>query len=170
MNTAARSLISLAICLAMLLIYNVAIRVTSKSSQRQHELTVLDQLSPSTDCIFLGNSLVEAGCDINTFKNAWPKEPSAQPVMPANLALGATTPVEHCLILKEAIHKPLPLKFLIYGFFDDQLNVRPQGNWSDLVGNRALSYYFPSEAASLYAPGSRFKKWELTITGHIPML
>jgi hypothetical protein len=154
----------------MLLIYNVAIRVTSKSSQRQHVLTVIDQLSPSTDCVFLGNSLVEAGCDITTFKNAWPKEESARTLMPANLALGATTPVEHCLIFKGALHKPLPLKFLIYGFFDDQLNVRPQGNWSDLVGNRALSYYFPGEAASLYAPGSPLKKWKLTITGHIPML
>jgi len=154
----------------MLLVYNVAIRVTARNSQRHHMLAVLDQLPPSTDCIFLGNSLVEAGCDVAAFNTAWPGTNSGQSIMPANLALGATTPVEHCVILKRALNKPLPLKFLIYGFFDDQLNVPPKGNWSDLVGNRAFSYYFPKEAASLYAPGSRLKKWELMITGHIPML
>ena len=170
MKTSSRFLISIGICVGMLLVYNVAILVTARSSQRHHMLTVLDQLPPSTDCIFLGNSLVEAGCDVATFNAAWPAPDSAPTLIPANLALGATTPVEHCVILKRALNKPLPLKFLIYGFFDDQLNVPPKGNWSDLVGNRAFSYYFPSEAASLYAPGSRLKKWELTITGHIPML
>lgn len=154
----------------MLLVYNVMIGLTAKSSQRHHMLTVLDQLPPSTDCIFLGNSLVEAGCDAAAFKTAWPSPNSGQTIVPANLALGATSPVEHYVILKQALNKPLPLKLLIYGFFDDQLHVRPQGNWSDLVGNRALSYYFPNEAASLYAPGSRLKKWELSIAGHIPML
>src|SRR6266404_1200005 len=170
MKAGFRLLISLGVCFGMLVLYNVAIRVTAKTSQRHHILTVLDELPPSTDCIFLGNSLVEAGCDVTAFNAAWPGKSSSQAIVSANLALGATTPVEHYLILNRALNKPLPLKLLIYGFFDDQLNVRPQGNWSDLVGNRAFSYYFPSEAACLYAPGSRLKKWELTITGHIPML
>ena len=38
------------------------------------------------------------------------------------------------------------------------------------MGNRALSYYFPKEAAGFYAPGSRIESWRLAILGHIPML
>src|SRR6266404_1110064 len=125
-----RLLISLIVFLAILLAYNLVIRVTSRTSQRQHMLKVLAELPPSTDCVFLGNSLVEAGCDAETFKAAWPVTNRNQTILPANLALGATTPVEHYLILKQALNKPLPLKFLIYGFFDDQLNARPQGKWS----------------------------------------
>lgn len=87
-----------------------------------------------------------------------------------NLALGATTPVEHYLILHRALQQPLHLKYLIYGFFDDQLLTPARARWSDLVGNRALSYYFPAQAAAFYAPGSRLEPWELRLTGSVPML
>jgi hypothetical protein len=48
--------------------------------------------------------------------------------------------------------------------------VQTAGDWSDLVGNRAFSYYFPKEAAELYAPGSRLKEWQLEFTAAVPML
>jgi hypothetical protein len=133
-------------------------------------LTRLEQLPEATECIFLGNSLVEAGCDVESFRQGWADGAHGHKISAANLALGATSPVEHYLILKQALQRPIRLKWLIYGFFDDQLNAAPQGKWSELVGNRAFSYYFPNEAAAFYAPGSRFKKWELAITAHVPML
>ncbi len=159
-----------AVCLllGMLLAYNLLIARAAKTSQRQRMLAKLERIPPQTDCIFLGNSLVEAGCDMESFLAAWPR--SQPPLSPINLALGATSPVEHYLILKRALRQPLHLKYLIYGFFDDQLNVAPRGGWSNLLGNRAFSYYFPDEAASFYAPGSRLKRWELEVVGHIPML
>jgi len=163
-----RLLIPFALLFAVLVALNVLIHLTARTSQRHHLLTVLNHLAPATDCVFLGNSLVEAGCDPVAFKNAWPG--SSPAIAPINLALGATTPVEHDLILKQALGQPLHLKYVIYGFFDDQLNAPVGGNWSDLVGNRAFSYYFPAEAAAFYAPGSRLKKWQLGITAHIPML
>ena len=43
-----------------------------------------------------------------------------------NLGLGATTPVEHYLILKRAFSQPVHIKYVIYGFFDDQLPRRRQ--------------------------------------------
>ncbi len=163
-----RLVIAVCILLAMLLGYNLLIARAAKTSQRQQMLAQLDRIPPQTDCIFLGNSLVEAGCDMGAFLTAWPH--NQPPLSPLNLALGATSPVEHYLILNRALRQPLHLKYLIYGFFDDQLNAAPRGGWSDLLGNRAFSYYFPGEAASFYAPGSRLKRWEMETVGHIPML
>src|SRR5215471_20742177 len=93
------------VLLGVLVAYNLVIHVTARSSQRRHMLATLDTIPPTTDCVFLGNSLVEAGCDTAAFKEAWPRRD--QPISPINLALGATTPVEHYLILKRALEKPL---------------------------------------------------------------
>jgi len=148
--------------------YNVAISRNAAKTQRRHLLSKVESMPLETDCIFLGNSLVEAGCDLDAFRSAWLGNGGT--LQPMNLALGATSTVEHYLILKHALARPVKLKYLIYGFFDDQLNAPPQGNWSDLVGNRALSYYFPAEAAAFYAPGSVFKRLELEVSGRIPMV
>lgn len=158
----------LGILVLILFGYNLLIHHTAKSTFRHHLLTSLAEIPLDTDFLFLGNSLVEAGCDPSTFRAAWPVAQSTP--RPVNIALGATSPVEHYLILKQALGRPIHPKYLVYGFFDDQLNAPSRGDWADLVGNRAFSYYFPDEAAALYAPGSSFKKWQMRIIGHIPML
>jgi hypothetical protein len=157
-----------AVLLLILGCYNLAIRRTSRSSLRQQLLARLEHIPPQTDCIFLGNSLVEAGCDVESFNTAWPSQRAS--LHTVNLALGATMPAEHYLILKKALEQPLHLKYLIYGFFDDQLNTSSAGDWSDLVGNRAFAYYFPRDAAGLYAPDSKLKEWQLELTAAVPML
>src|SRR5437870_3571754 len=53
---------SLGILLALLTALNVLIHFTSRKSQRQQLLARLDHLPPETELLFLGNSLVEAGC------------------------------------------------------------------------------------------------------------
>jgi hypothetical protein len=154
--------------LGMLAAYNTAIHLGARKSQHGRLLARIESIPPGTDCVFLGNSLVEAGCDMSAFQSAWPnpgKAPSA-----INLALGGTSPVEHCLILKHALKRLPNPKCLIYGFFDDELNAPAEGKWRDLVGNRALSYRFPEEAAAFYWPGSRLGAWQMRIAGHIPML
>ncbi len=158
----------MAILLLVLVGYNFVIHRTAKSTLRHHLLTSLSEIPVDTDFLFLGNSLVEAGCDTSAFRDAWPTGETAP--KPVNIALGATSPVEHYLILKHALDRPIHPKYLVYGFFDDQLNAPVRGDWADLVGNRAFSYYFPDEAAALYSPGSWLKKWQLRIVGHIPML
>lgn len=163
-----RLFVPLAILLTILVAYNLLIRHTAKSTLRHHLLTSLSEIPLDTDFLFLGNSLVEAGCDTSAFRGAWPAGQTAP--KPVNIALGATSPVEHYLILKHALDRPIHPKYLVYGFFDDQLNAPVRGDWADLVGNRAFSYYFPDEAAALYSPGSSLKKWQLRIVGHIPML
>src|SRR5882724_6976203 len=154
-----RLFIPLGILLLLLVGYNLFIHRTARSTYRHHLLTSLSEIPLDTDFLFLGNSLVEAGCDTSAFRDGWPVPQSAP--KPVNIALGATSPVEHYLILKQALARPFHPKYLIYGFFDDQLCAPARGDWADLVGNRAFSYYFPDEAAGLYAPGSLFKKWQL---------
>ena len=167
-----------AIALVILAGYNALIWFASQTTQRYRLLQTLQHLPPGTDCVFLGNSLMAAGGDPAAFKSAWrvPQRggdtvatPLNDPPVPVNLALGATTPVEHYLILKHALAQPVHLKYLVYGFFDDQLNAPVSGNWTNLMGNRAFSYYFPEEAAAFYAPGSRWEMWKLWLIGHIPM-
>ncbi len=163
-----RFFVALGVALALLVGYNAAISHTARTSQRQRALAALERVPANTECVFLGNSLVEAGCDVDAFAAAWPQAGHAPAAV--NLALGATTPVEHYLILRRAYERGLRPRILVYGFFDDQLNTTVAGDWSDLVGNRAFSYYFPERAAELYAPGSTLKRWELEFTGRVPML
>jgi hypothetical protein len=163
-----RLFIPIAIALVILLAYNLVIARAAKKTQRQHLLAAIEHLPPSTDCLFLGNSLIEAGCDAKAFESAWPRSETSP--LAINLGLGATTPVEHYLILKQALSRPVHIKYVIYGFFDDQLNAAPDGAWEDLIGNRAFSYYFPKDAAAFYTPHSRLGEWRLEMTERIPML
>ena len=160
--------IPVGIALLILFIYNVLIYFAATHTQRQHLLAAINNLPANTDCLFLGNSLIEAGCDAKAFDSAWPSSSSVP--LAVNLGLGATTPVEHYLILKHAFERPIHPQYIVYGFFDDQLNAEPTGNWADLVGNRAFSYYFPKEAAAFYAPNSRLTQWRMELTEHVPML
>jgi len=100
-----RLFIPIAIALIILMAYNVAIAFAATKMQRQHLLSAIEHLPASTDCLFLGNSLMEAGCDPGAFESSW--APTNSSPMAANLGLGATTPVEHYLILKQALSRPV---------------------------------------------------------------
>jgi len=163
-----RLFIPLAMVLVILAAYNVLIYFAARKTQRQHLLSTIDHLPSSTGCLFLGNSLMEAGGDTAAFQSAW-ADGDASPLT-VNLGLGATTPVEHYLILKHAFSRPVHIKYVIYGFFDDQLNASTSGNWEDLIGNRAFSYYFPREAAVFYEPHSRLAAYQMELIQHVPML
>jgi len=63
-----RLFIPMAIALVILLAYNLMIARAAKKTQRQHLLSAIDSLPPSTDCVFLGNYLIEAGCDAHAFE------------------------------------------------------------------------------------------------------
>src|SRR4051812_15290915 len=130
-----------ALALLVLAATNALIARAARTTLRRQFLTTLDTLPPTVNCIFLGNSLIQAGCDPAAFQAAWPD--TSLPPTPVNLGLGATTPVEHYLILKHALEHSPNVKYLIYGFFDDQLNSPVHGDYSDLIGNRAFSYYYP---------------------------
>ena len=64
-----RLFIPIAITLVILAAYNILIHFAAKKTQRQHLLATIDKLPPSTECLFLGNSLIEAGCDAGAFQH-----------------------------------------------------------------------------------------------------
>ena len=154
--------------LLILVLINFAVHVSARSSLRYQKLLQLRSLPTTTDCVFLGDSLTEAGCDTAAFESGWSS--SQKPLHCENLALGATFPVEHSLILEEALNRPIHLKYLFYGFFDDKLSTASTCKLSDLIGNRAFVFYFPERAADLFCPGSMFEKWELRTVSWIPMV
>lgn len=164
---AKRLFVSTAVLLVILAAYNVLIHFASKNSRRYHAFRDLKNLPPATDCLFLGNSMVEGGLNAAAFDAAWRRN---GPAVSANLGLGASKPVEHSIILNYALSRLPHVKYVVYFFSDDQLTTSGEGGWRDLVGNRAFSYYLPKEAAAVYAPGSRLAYWRLWAIGHVPML
>jgi hypothetical protein len=156
------------ILIIILLGYNEVIRLGARNNQRHQLLSRLAAMQDDTDCIFLGNSLVEAGCNPSVFQAAWPYARSAPHAF--NLALGATSPVEHYLLLNRAMQKGERIRYVIYGFFDDQLVAPVAGAFSDLVGNRALSLDFPREAARFYSQKAWVKQCQLSLLRDIPMV
>src|SRR6516162_6541276 len=109
-NMKRRLFIPLGILMVILFGYNALIHFAAKKTQRQHLLSVIDHLPPSTECLFLGNSLIEAGCDASAFESAW-SQGGDGPVA-VNLGLGATTPVEHYLILKDVFSRGLHIQYI----------------------------------------------------------
>lgn len=157
---------SIAIAIAAFIIGNVAMdRLAAQTSRRK--FLVQADATPPADCMFLGSSNVQAGADTAAFEAAWPGD---RKLSASNFALGQTSPVEHALLFKRALARGHHPRFLVYGFRDDQLNLPFSSDWSELVGNRVLSYYDPEAAAAFYAPGSRIEPLRLALIGHLPLL
>jgi len=121
------------------------------------------RLASSPTTLFLGNSTMAAALDETTFAEASPGS------RPLNMALGATQPTEHYLLLRQ---RPLDRgATVVYGFIDTQMTDPVDGSWTALVGNRALAYYVePDVAANLFAPES--PKWRagFLLVAHVPLL
>ena len=82
--------------------------------------------------LFLGNSLIAAGIDENSFNEERNNDCKA-----FNAGCGSTKPLEHALILHQATR---PMNgILFYGFFDTQLTDKSLINWQSLVGNRTIT-------------------------------
>src|SRR6059058_4880494 len=75
-SRAKRFFICVMVALVILMSYNMAIHYIAASSQRRQLLSDVKHIPANTDCLFIGNSLVEAGCDPKVFQSQWP---SSQP-------------------------------------------------------------------------------------------
>ena len=136
-------LIQIVMAMAVLAAANAAVVELARDSTPRQLLHHSEQAAPATD-LFLGDSTVAAGVDTAAFAAVLAGH------RPLNLGLGASTPVEHYLVyLKQDRHRGATL---YYGFLDMQLTDSPTGDWSTLVGNRAMCYYVDlNTALSFYA-------------------
>ncbi len=123
--------------------------------------------SRSDRVVALGNSLIAAGFDEEAFDRGFKLTPSVGSV---NLGLGASTPTEHLLILRSALHAGARPATIVYGFYDFQLTQAEVFRTSDLFGNHAMLYYTEPTFAERFFQESLHDHIEFELMRHIPML
>jgi hypothetical protein len=155
-------LLQLLVAASVLVAANLAVERFARNSIPRQVLREAAAAKGVTD-LFLGNSTMAAGLDPAAFDAALPGH------VALNLAIGASTPVEHFLLFeRQADHAGATV---VYGFLDTQLTDAPTGSWKDLIGNRAMSYYVEPEAAiGFYHADDPFGAFLHRLIGHVPLL
>ena len=141
---------------------NFAVQRFSRTTNPRQLARKIDQSAPITD-LFVGNSLMAAGFDAESFERARPG------LHALNIGLGSSSPVEHDILLRRALR--LDSKRVYYGVFDTQLIEPERGGWRDLVGNRAMAYYLDLETAiRFYAADDPIWASLMRVVARIPMM
>lgn len=122
--------------------------------------------STGAGVVALGNSLVGVGFEESAFDEGM-RLNRQQGII--NLGLGNSTPVEHLMLLRYALHSGAHPRLLIYGFFDFQLTHPAEFATSDFVGNRAMLYYLEPEYARRFYHLSLHDRIEFEIMRHFPL-
>jgi len=160
--------ISIALCLGTLIAFNVYLVLRMDSVPRLMIRQLRQQ--PKVDMLFLGNSLMASGLDQQSFTSTWSQR--GTPPALYNASLPGSSTVEQDLFAREAFRDHKAIKYVVYGFFNDQLTKIPHASWDGFEGNMAMSYYIePDIAAKYYFPNeSILEKWSFRLIGLIPML
>ena len=146
------------LCLVAL---NVVVARLSRHSVTRQTVRRLDAAGPVTD-LFLGNSLVAAGIDVGVWRRTRPE------AVGLNAGLGASSPVEHNLLLRRGLAtRP---RRVVYGYFDRQLTAPVANGFGELVGNRALVYQVDAATAAGYLADDPATALRLRLTGLAPVL
>jgi hypothetical protein len=124
--------------------------------------------SGAAQTIALGNSLVRSGFNAEEFAAA--QQSSGVQSAALNMAMGASTPAEHLLLLRAALRADDHARVLLYGFYDFQLTEPVLFTFGDMIGNHDLLYYDEPEFARRYYSMSRYDVAGFEITRHLPLL
>lgn len=122
--------------------------------------------SPGAGVLALGNSLVGVGFEESAFDEGFGLDRQQGMI---NLGLGDSTPVEHLMLLRYALHNGEHPRLLIYGFYDFQLTHPAEFATSDFVGNRAMLYYLEPEYARRFYHLSLHDRIEFEVMRHFPL-
>ena len=118
--------------------------------------------------IALGNSLVRSAFKAEEFAAA--QQSSGVQSAALNMAMGASTPAEHLLLLRAALRADDHARVLLYGFYDFQLTDPVWFRFGDMIGNHDLLYYDEPEFARRYYSMTRYDAAGFEITRHFPLL
>lgn len=127
---------------------NVGVAVLGRNSIPR-QIASRIETTRGLNCLALGNSLMEAGFHPPTFEAA-SKSRNRNAIIAVNAGMGSSYPVEHMLFLRRAFQKRKDLECVIYGFFDFQLMDQPRTKIGELIGNRAMLYYFEPNIVPRY--------------------
>lgn len=139
--------ISLLITGALFAMANIGVAFLGRNSVPR-QIARRIETTPGLNCLALGNSLMEAGFHAPTFEAASRNRHAA--MIAVNAGMGSSYPVEHLLFLRRAFQKGRDLECVMYGFFDLQLMEYPRTKVQELIGNRAMLYYFEPDLAVKY--------------------
>jgi hypothetical protein len=154
------------VCAAVLACANAGItRLTQHTVSRR--ILADAESAGAAPTIALGNSLMRSGFNADEFAAAQP--PGAQSAA-LNMAMGASNPAEHLLLLRAALRDDDHARLLLYGFYDFQLTDPVSVTFSDLIGNHDLLYYDEPEFARRYYSMSRYGAAGFAIARHFPLL
>ena len=155
------------VCVTVLVCANTVVgSLTQHSVSRRILADAKSAGSPQT--IALGNSLVRSGFNAEEFAAAQ-QSPGAQSAG-LNMAMGASTPAEHLLLLRAALRADDGARLLLYGFYDFQLTDPVSFTFGDMIGNHDLLYYNEPEFARRYYSMSRCDAGGFEIARRFPLL
>ncbi len=137
----------LSVCLAVFLAVNAAVHVLCRNTIPRQIARRIDR-APVLNYLALGNSLMQAGFDEAAFERA--RAAAGTPAKAVNAGLGSSSPVEHLIFLRRAFQTRRNVDCVFYGFYDFQLTTLPATAQSDLIGNRAMLYYFEPSIVPAY--------------------
>jgi hypothetical protein len=120
------------------------------------------------ETIALGNSLVRSGFNADEFATSLRSQGVQSAAL--NMAMGASTPPEHLLLLRAALQADDRAQLLLYGFYDFQLTDAVSFKLSDMIGNHDLLYYDEPEFARHYYSMSWYDAAGFAIARHFPLL
>jgi hypothetical protein len=146
--TRQRFILTLGIALSLFAIVNLLVAYGTRHSPEKKKVIEIRTAGPR-DCIAFGNSLIQVGFIPDVFGRA--TAGIGQKLSSINAALWATYPVEHLLMLREALRVTPHPRFVVYGFFDFQLTTDVKTTADDLFGTRSIGLFLePSIAQRLY--------------------
>lgn len=122
--------------------------------------------TPQATVLAIGNSIIGVGLEEAAFDDGIGFS-RQQGVI--NLGLGNSTPVEHLMLMRYALHNGERPRALLYGFYDFQLTHPAEFSTGDLIGNRALLYYIEPEYARQFYTLSLHDRIEFEIMRHFPL-
>src|SRR5260370_36974751 len=124
------------VCAAVLACANAVGGSLKRRSVSRRILSDAKSAGSSTQTIGLGNSLVRSGFNSDEFAAAHQSAGVQNVVL--NMAMGASTPAEHLLLLRAALRADDRAQLLLYGFYDFQLTDPVSFTFSDMIGNHDL--------------------------------
>jgi hypothetical protein len=126
------------------------------------------RIAGGAETIALGNSLVRSGFDADEFATSLRSQSVQNAAL--NMAMGASTPPEHLLLLRAALQADDRAQLLLYGFYDFQLTDAVSFKLSDMIGNHDLLYYDEPEFARHYYSMSWYDAAGFATARHFPLL
>jgi hypothetical protein len=164
--TRQRLIRTIEIALSLFVTSNILVAFGTRHSPEKRKLISIRN-AVERDCIAFGNSLIEVAFvpdvfDMETARNG-------HKLTSVNAGLWATYPVEHLILLKEALRVSPHPRFIIYGFYDFQLTTEPKTKADDLFGNRSLGLFLEPKIAQRLYKMPIDSRIEVQLLGNLPL-